>query len=61
MAFQYIIYNKGIDTESSYTYTPKQGTCRFNSSNVGAQIKSYIKVVLGSEDDLQKAVATYLT
>ncbi|CAL1540039.1 unnamed protein product [Lymnaea stagnalis] len=56
-ALQYIINNRGIDTESSYPYRAQQSSCRFSSSNVGAKISSYTKVIRGSEDDLQKAVA----
>ena len=35
-AFEYIRYNGGIDTEDSYTYTAKDGTCKFQSKTVGA-------------------------
>jgi len=54
-AFKYIIANKGIDTEASYKYTAKDGTCKFSSSNVGATISSY-KDVGKSETALQSAL-----
>ncbi|KJE93768.1 cathepsin L2 [Capsaspora owczarzaki ATCC 30864] len=57
-AFQYIISNNGIDTESSYPYTAQDGTCQFNSANVGATVASYQDIASGSESDLQNAVAT---
>lgn len=44
-AFRYIINNKGVDTEASYPYlaqTEKQ--CRFNPSNVGATMSSFVDV-----------------
>ncbi|KJE96491.1 cathepsin L2 [Capsaspora owczarzaki ATCC 30864] len=57
-AFQYIITNKGIDTEASYPYTAKDGTCKFNAANVGATLSSFQDITRGSESDLQNAVAT---
>jgi len=55
-AFQYIIANKGIDTESSYPYTAMDGTCVFNPSNVGAKISSYKDVQAQSEAALTAAI-----
>lgn len=44
-AFQYIIANKGVDTESSYPYLAQTETsCRFNASTVGATMSSYVDV-----------------
>jgi len=57
-AFQYVISNKGIDTEASYPYTatgPNQ--CEFNRANVGATIRGFHDVPSGSETDL--LTATY--
>jgi cathepsin L len=57
-AFEYVIANKGIDTESSYPYLGYQeNTCKFNRNNVGATISSYTDVTSGSEPALQTAVA----
>jgi cathepsin L len=55
-AMDYIIANNGIDTESSYPYTAEDGTCQFNSANVGAHLKSYTNVNSGDENDLQEKV-----
>jgi len=55
-AFKYIIANKGIDTESSYAYTARDGTCKFNRANVGATISSYTDVQSKSETALQNAI-----
>jgi len=56
-AFEYIITNKGIDTEASYPYTAEDGTCHFSASNVGAHLVSYTDVPSGSETALTTDVA----
>ncbi|XP_005096721.1 cathepsin L1 isoform X2 [Aplysia californica] len=56
-AFQYVIDNKGIDTEKSYPYKPEDRPCNFKSADVGAREKAFQDVTSGSEDELQKAVA----
>jgi len=40
-AYQYIIKNKGIDTEDSYPYAGYDGTCKFKPSTVGATISNW--------------------
>jgi len=54
-AFQYIIANKGIDTEEAYPYTATQGTCNFKAANVGATISNYTDVQSGDEAALALA------
>jgi len=54
-AFTYIIKNKGIDTEESYPYTAKDGTCTFNAANVGATISGFTDVPAKDEDALATA------
>jgi len=51
-AMDYIIQNKGIDTEASYPYTAQDGTCAFSPSSIGATLKSYTNVKTGDETDL---------
>eukprot|EP01133_Synstelium_polycarpum_P008003 gene8003-9399_t len=52
-AFEYIIANKGIDTEASYPYTAKTGKkCKYTAANNAATITSYVNVTTGSETDL---------
>eukprot|EP01113_Clastostelium_recurvatum_P021814 TRINITY_DN258_c0_g2_i1.p1 TRINITY_DN258_c0_g2~~TRINITY_DN258_c0_g2_i1.p1 ORF type:complete len:358 (+),score=79.83 TRINITY_DN258_c0_g2_i1:90-1076(+) len=49
-AFQYIINNGGIDSESAYPYTAKTGTqCKYNPADKAATIRSYTKVPSGNE------------
>jgi cathepsin L len=57
-AFQYIIQNKGIDTEASYKYTARGGTCRYSSSNIGATLSSFKDVSKGSESALAQAISS---
>lgn len=57
-AYQYIIDNNGIDTDSSYPYGEKEGTCGYNTENTAATIKNYVNITSGDELALKKAVAT---
>jgi len=57
-AFEYVIQNSGIDTEASYKYTARDGTCKFNKATVGATISSYKDVQAKSEAALQSAIQT---
>jgi len=56
-AFAYVKSNSGLDTESSYPYTAKQGTCKFSKANVGVTVSGWTDIASG-EAALQQAVAT---
>jgi len=56
--FTYIKKNGGIDTEESYPYTAKDGTCKFKKETVGAQIESCFDIERQDEKALEDAVAT---
>jgi len=56
-AFQYIIDNKGIDTEKSYPYKAVDGTCAYNAANIGATLTKFTDVKAGDEKALLAAVA----
>merc|ERR1719152_1035476 len=57
-AFEYVIKNKGIDTEADYAYTAQGGTCNAaKEKNHAVTISSYKDVPTNSEDQLKAAVA----
>lgn len=57
-AFKYIKANGGIDTEESYPYTARDGTCKYNPGNVGATVTGFTDIPEGDEEALKQAVAT---
>jgi len=57
-AFQYIIQNKGLTTETNYPYEAMNGTCNAEkASQSEAQISNFEDVPSKSEEALLKAVA----
>jgi len=57
-AFQYVIKNKGVDTEASYPYEAQDGRCRFKRDEVGATITGYKDIPQGDEQTLTSAIAS---
>jgi len=57
-AFQYIIDNKGIDTEESYPYEAEDDQCRYKKKSRGAGVTGFVDIPSGDEDALLKAAAT---
>ena len=57
-AFQYVIDNRGINTESSYWYEGAQGSCRYSPYYIGTTARGIVNVESGSEDALANAVLT---
>ncbi|KAJ4459671.1 putative Cysteine proteinase 3 [Paratrimastix pyriformis] len=55
---QYVIDNKGIDTEACYPYKAVDGKCKYSTSCIGATVSGMYNVTEGSETDLADAVAT---
>jgi len=54
-AFQFVIDNKGITSETQYPYTAQDGTCQTNVTSV-TTISSFTDVTSGSETALLSAV-----
>jgi len=57
-AFEYIMANKGVDTEKSYPYKAVDQKCKFNRATVGATVTGYVDIPSGDEDALMDALAT---
>jgi len=56
-AMDYIIKNKGLDSEQSYPYSPVSSRdCRYKTADKSSTLASYSNVKSGSEADLQQAV-----
>jgi len=58
-AIEYVVQNKGIDTEASYPYTAQDGSCNFQPGNVGGNISHCITLPTGDENALMAAVAQF--
>ncbi|KAI2655168.1 Cathepsin S [Labeo rohita] len=56
-AFEYVINNGGINSESFYPYKGVQGPCRYNPSKRAAKCTNYYIVRQGDEEALKQAVA----
>jgi len=57
-SFQYIMSNKGIDTEDSYPYEGVDGNpCRYEVANIGANVVNEMNITEGDESGITDAVA----
>jgi cathepsin L len=54
---QYVIKNRGIDTEKSYPYEAMNDNCRYKTKNIGATAKNYSDIKAGDEMALTEAIA----
>ncbi|KAJ8273632.1 hypothetical protein GJAV_G00103810 [Gymnothorax javanicus] len=57
-AFQYVIENGGIDSDTAYPYVAKQGECHYNPASRAANCTKYCFVQENDELALKAAVAT---
>jgi len=55
-AFKYVIANGGIQTEASYPYTARDGTCHSGGSGAAAMFTSWADMPKGNEAALKDAV-----
>ncbi|XP_068616505.1 cathepsin S, ortholog 2, tandem duplicate 2 [Brachionichthys hirsutus] len=56
-AFQYVIDNRGIDSEASYPYVGRDQRCMYNPMSRAANCSRYGNVPEGDEEALKQAVA----
>jgi len=57
VAFGYVTTAGGQDTEASYPYTARDGSCKFKTNTIGAKINGY-KSVAKVEKTIQAALTT---
>ncbi|MBN3300017.1 CATS protein, partial [Amia calva] len=57
-AFQYVIDNQGIDSDSSYPYKAVDGQCQYEATHRAANCSSYKFLPEGDENALKEALAT---
>ncbi|XP_030250972.1 cathepsin L1-like [Sparus aurata] len=57
-AFQYVIYNQGIDSDASYPYLGKESKCSYDSRYHAANCSGYILLPQGNEKALKQALGT---
>uniref|UniRef100_A0A4W4FVT2 Cathepsin La n=1 Tax=Electrophorus electricus TaxID=8005 RepID=A0A4W4FVT2_ELEEL len=55
--FQYVQDNNGIDSEASYPYLAKDGSCHYDPQFNAANDTGYVDIPSGKEQALMKAVA----
>ncbi|KAK9526778.1 hypothetical protein VZT92_015459 [Zoarces viviparus] len=57
-AFQYVITNQGIDSDTCYPYVAMRGQCQYNSQHRAANCSDYAFIPEGDEVALKEALAS---
>ncbi|KAI4893324.1 hypothetical protein NFI96_026852, partial [Prochilodus magdalenae] len=57
-AFEYIMFDKGLEAEITYPYVAQQGRCQYKPQNAVATCREYYLNYFGGEDYLKDLVAT---
>ena len=55
-AFQYVITNRGINSNASYPYTMKNSTCKYNASRIAGTAVKYFGLPANDENYLTQTV-----
>ncbi|KAI3814446.1 hypothetical protein L1987_14086 [Smallanthus sonchifolius] len=55
-AYEYILYNGGLDFEEAYPYTAKPGLCKYSPDKAAVQVVNVVNITQGAEDELKHAV-----
>ncbi|XP_029009581.1 pro-cathepsin H [Betta splendens] len=58
-AFEYILYNKGLMTETDYPYNAFEGPCRYSPKLAAAFVKDVVNITAYDEMGMVDAVATH--
>ncbi|MED6279816.1 hypothetical protein CHARACLAT_004638 [Characodon lateralis] len=57
-AFQYVMDNRGLDSEASYPYMAVDMPCCYNPSYNSINVTGFMNILRGSEQALMEAVAS---
>nr|XP_032650176.1 pro-cathepsin H [Chelonoidis abingdonii] len=58
-AFEYILYNKGLQGEDTYPYQAQNGTCKFQPEKAIAFVKDVVNITLYDEPGMVEAVGKH--
>jgi cathepsin L len=56
-SFAYLSINNGVNNASVYPYKETKGACRYNSNFASIELKSFVSLPSGDEEELKNALA----